>query len=139
MKIAIASQNRRSVTQHAGRCRHFFIFDTETGSSLQSLNLELNQVLRDWQHGQHPLLDVQTLIAGSIGKGVIEKLERLGIRALITSERDVGSAVSQFLDGTLPILPVRMQGSSGQISGTCTVENNVETIILSDSLSLPKE
>jgi predicted Fe-Mo cluster-binding NifX family protein len=29
MKIAVTSQNRREITEHAGRCRRFWVFDVE--------------------------------------------------------------------------------------------------------------
>ena len=31
MKIAVTSQNRCEITEHAGRCRNFWVFDVEGG------------------------------------------------------------------------------------------------------------
>lgn len=109
MKIAIASQNHRSVTAHVGRCRHFFIFDMdqEPIKSPGSLDLDPEQVLHVWQEGKHPLDGVSTVIAGSVGQGVADKLAQRGIHVLATPERDLGRVVDQFLDGTLPIMPIR--------------------------------
>ena len=31
MQIAVTSQNRKTVTEHAGKCRKFWIYDIKTG------------------------------------------------------------------------------------------------------------
>lgn len=119
MKIAIASQNQRTVTAHAGRCRHFFIYDTERDSPPESLFLDADQTLASWHGGTHALEAVVTLIAGSAGNGVAEKLACRGVHLLATSERDASRAYAGFLDGTLPILPIRTEMAGRSIPGQC--------------------
>lgn len=120
MKIAIASQNHQSVTPHAGKCRHFFIVDTEEGGPRKSVELGLSQILRIWPgEGPHPLDGVDVLIAGSIGVGVVEKLAQRGIRALATSECDLDQLVLRFLAGSLPVEATRTEANARSRPGTC--------------------
>lgn len=105
MKIAVTSQNRRDVTEHAGRCRNFWVFDVEdkriTGKRL--LELLKEQSFHDSSpHDDHPLDDVDVLIAGGMGRGLMERLASKNIECVITSEADPEKAVLRYLVGKLP-------------------------------------
>lgn len=120
MKIALASQNRRSLTAHAGKCRHFFIVDTTTPGMARSVELSPSQVLHVWSgEGAHPLEGIELLLAASIGTGVVEKLSRRGIRALATPERELSRVVEKLVDGSLPITPIRTEPDARSQPGTC--------------------
>lgn len=120
MKIALASQNRRSLTAHAGKCRHFFVFDTETGGAPVSVNLSPAQVLHNWTgEGAHPLDGVNTLIAASVGTGVAVKLTRRGLRVLASSERDLLRVLERLADGSLPLEPLRSEADARSRPGEC--------------------
>ncbi len=120
MRIALASQNRQTLTAHAGRCRHFFVIDTADGQELRSVPLAPAELLSVWQgEGAHPLAGVEVLVAGSIGQGVVEKLARRGIRALATAERDLWQVVRQLVDAKLPLRAVRTQGDARSQPGQC--------------------
>ncbi|MEJ2480179.1 MAG: NifB/NifX family molybdenum-iron cluster-binding protein [Acidihalobacter sp.] len=109
MKIAVASQNRREVTGHAGRCRNFWLYDIQDGEVAGSELLELprSQSFHDHApHLPHPLDSVQIVITGGMGSGFVEKLGRRGIEAVATSQRDPDQAVADWLDGSLECLPV---------------------------------
>ena len=41
MKIVVASQNRREITDHTGRCRKFWIYEIEKGTTVNKELLEL--------------------------------------------------------------------------------------------------
>ena len=41
MKIAVASQNRKQITDHTGRCRRFWIYDIKNGEIEKKSLLEL--------------------------------------------------------------------------------------------------
>lgn len=106
MQIAVASQNRRTITEHAGKCRKFWIYDTEqgqiTGRSL--LELPIDQSFHESSpHEPHPLDQVQVLLAGGMGPGLSHRLATKGITALVTSETDPDQAVAAYLRGTLKI------------------------------------
>ena len=104
MKIAVASQNRREITDHTGRCRKFWIYEIENGTiaSKELLELPKEQSFHDSSpHEPSPLDDVQVLITGGMGTGLIRRLENMGIEALITTEINPDKAVEDYLNGSL--------------------------------------
>jgi predicted Fe-Mo cluster-binding NifX family protein len=106
MKIAIASQNRRTITEHAGRCRKFWIYAVEDNQITRKTLLELpkEQSFHDSSpHDPHPLDDAQVLIAGGMGHGLFRRLERKGITGIVTLETDPEKAVIVYLAGTLAV------------------------------------
>jgi predicted Fe-Mo cluster-binding NifX family protein len=108
MKIAVASQNRRQITDHTGRCRKFWIYEINNGTILNKHLLELpkEQCFHDSSpHTPSPLGDVQILIAGGMGTGLVKRLTNMGIEAVITPETEPDKAVDGYLKGTLPTKP----------------------------------
>ena len=106
MKIAVTSQNRRTITEHAGKCRKFWIYDTEWGqiAGKTLLELPIEQSFHESSpHEPHPLDGVQVLIAGSMGPGLSRRLAAKGITALTTPETDPDRAVAAYLDGSLAV------------------------------------
>ena len=104
MKIAVASQNRREITDHTGRCRKFWIYEVVDGavSGKELLELPKEQSFHDtYPHEPSPLGDVQVLIAGGMGTGLVRRLETMGIEPLITTETDPDKAVADYLNGSL--------------------------------------
>ena len=105
MKVAVASQNRKTVTGHAGKCRKFWIFQI-TGKEITTrelLELPIEQSFHESDHDQpHPLDEVDVLICGGMGQGLQNRLKQKGILAVATSETDLDRAVASWLDGTLP-------------------------------------
>lgn len=102
--LALACQNRHSLTAHAGRCRHFLIFDltAPAGSEARRLDLSPLQSLFALQaDAPHPLDGVDMLIAGSIGVGIRDKLALRGIQTRVTEETDPLRIVQGFLAGSL--------------------------------------
>jgi len=109
MRIAVTSQNRKSITQHAGKCRNFWIYDVNHGDlgSRTMLELPLEQSLHA-SHGvqAHPLDSVDVLIAGSMGEGLFNRLAEHGVQPIITDEQDPDVAVVKLLMGTLKRMEV---------------------------------
>ncbi|OQY45739.1 MAG: hypothetical protein B6242_09510 [Anaerolineaceae bacterium 4572_78] len=104
MKIAVTSQNRKTITEHTGRCRKFWIFNIEDNKIIDKELLELpkEQSFHDSSpHEQHPLDHVDVLIAGGMGQGLVMRLERKGIKGVITKEEDPEKAVLLYLSGSL--------------------------------------
>jgi len=102
MKIAVTSQNRKNVTEHAGRCRKFWVFDVEGDKVVDKQLLELpkEQAFHDSSpHADHPLDDIDVLITGGMGSGLTQRLEKKGIKALVTTENEPEAAVSHYLGG----------------------------------------
>lgn len=108
MKIAVASQNRKSITGHAGKCRKFWIYQLDGQRLVDKTLLELP--LQDSLHASphdaaHPLDTVDLLICGGLGQGLKRRLEQRGVRAVATAESDPDRAVAAWLVGTLEELP----------------------------------
>ncbi|MFO1392743.1 MAG: NifB/NifX family molybdenum-iron cluster-binding protein [Steroidobacteraceae bacterium] len=106
MKIAVTSQNRRDITEHAGRCRNFWVYDVDDGIILDSTLVELpkeSSYHDSSPHAPHPLDGVEVLIAGGMGEGLRTRLAHRGIEALVTTERDPERAVKAWLAGCLPL------------------------------------
>ena len=106
MKIAVTSQNRKTITGHAGKCRKFWIYEIDTKTILKKtlLELALEQSLHE-SHGAgaHPLDGINVLISGGAGHGLIRRLNNMGIQGLVTAETEPDSAVADFLNGTLKL------------------------------------
>lgn len=123
MKIALASQNLRSLTAHAGKCRHFFIVDSVRPTEAVSVNLAPSELLHNWSgNGPHPLVGVDTLIAATVGTGVAVKLARRGMRVLATSERDLARVVERLADNSLPVEPIRSEADARSTPGSCLLQ-----------------
>ena len=104
MKIALASQNKTAITEHAGHCQKFWIYETKESEIIDKKLLELSReesFHNTSPNAPHPLDEVQVLIAGGMGRGLVQRLERKGITAIITKETDLDKAVSAYLDGSL--------------------------------------
>lgn len=107
-KVAVASQNRREVTGHAGRCRKFWVYRIDDGAVVGSELLELPKERSFHEHDvhlPHPLDGVRVVITGGMGVGLARKLEARGIEAIATTEPDPDQAVAAWLIGTLERLP----------------------------------
>ena len=105
MKIAVASQNRKQVTGHTGRCRKFWIYEIADDQVADKVLLELpmeQSFHAASPHAPHPLDGVQVLICGGMGQGLVTRLARMGIEGLITTETDPDHAVALYLSGNLP-------------------------------------
>ena len=104
IKIAVCSQNRKTVTEHAGKCRKFWIYDVQNheikGRSL--LELPLEQALHSSPSGApHPLDAVDVLIGAGMGSGLQQRLAQRGIRGVVSSETLPDQAVAAFLASSL--------------------------------------
>ncbi|SNB54432.1 Predicted Fe-Mo cluster-binding protein, NifX family [Marinobacter sp. es.042] len=101
MKIAVTSQNRKTVTQHAGRCRKFLIFHIVEGLVVKKELLELpkEQSFRESSSQlPHPLDDVDVLITGGMGSGLAMRLQEKGIESITTEDDDPEAAIRRYLN-----------------------------------------
>lgn len=105
MRIAIASQNFRTVTGHAGKTRRFLIFEASKGGVAQEvgrLDLPKDMSIHAFHDtGPHPLDDVDAVIAGSAGPGFVRRMAARGVMAVTTTETDPSVAARACADGTL--------------------------------------
>lgn len=116
-QIAVSSQNRKTVTEHAGKCRKFWVFDIlhgqVTGKNL--LELPIEETLHAAIAGQaHPLDEVSVLITAGMGGGLQQRLKQRGILGVVTAQTDLDQAVADFLAGKIE--PFAASSCSGQCS-----------------------
>jgi len=114
MTIAVSSQNRMTVTAHAGKCRRFWLYrvvDTEVRDK-RLIELAPSETFHEHHDaGVHPLNGINVLIAGGLGAGLHERLKRQGVMAVATLETDPDKAVSAWLDGSLVEMAPNAQAS----------------------------
>jgi predicted Fe-Mo cluster-binding NifX family protein len=101
LKIAVSSQNRERVTDHAGRCRKFWVYEIRgnkvDNKTLRELTLE--QTLHSLPLGDdHPLNDVHVMITAGMSPFLYQRLQRGGIRPFVTEETDPDKAVQMLLE-----------------------------------------
>ena len=104
MKIAVTSQNRRTVTSHAGRCRRFWVYEVQNGAVVGRELLELpreQSFHESWSGEAHPLDGIQALISQGMGEGLVRRLAGMGAGGYLTDESEPDQAVRLLLDGAL--------------------------------------
>lgn len=104
MKIAVTSQNRKTITSHAGKCRRFWIFQIENKAIVTKELLELTSEQTfhaSSKHEPHPLDGMDVFITGGMGQGMVRRLNYKEIQGLITEETDPEKAITLFLAGEL--------------------------------------
>jgi len=108
-KIAVTSQNRRTITPHAGRTRRFLIYEAHADGGYELVDrveLPKDQTLHEWGNRDgHPLYAYDVIIAGSVGPNFIDRMASRGVEVLPTSESDPETAIRRYIDGTLPVEP----------------------------------
>ena len=106
MRIAVASQNFRTVTGHAGKTRRFLIYEALPGEDpreIGRLDLPKHMSMHEFHaDGPHPLDEVEAVIAASAGTGFVQRMAGRGIAAVATSETDPAAAARALAEGRLP-------------------------------------
>ena len=104
MKIAVTSQNRKTITGHAGSCRKFLVFTVEDN---KITNKELHELPKEQafraspSHMPHPLDNIDVFMTSGMGQGLIMRLANKGIQCVITREEDPDKAVTLYLCGSI--------------------------------------
>ncbi|MEW6764458.1 MAG: NifB/NifX family molybdenum-iron cluster-binding protein [Pseudomonadota bacterium] len=107
--IAVTSQNRKTVTGHAGRCRKFWLYPVEDGvvGQRRLVELSMDESFHATGAGLPPGLDgITALISQGMGQGMVMRLQRLGVQVWATPETDPDAAVQAFLRGEASSSPV---------------------------------
>lgn len=102
MKIAITSQNFRTITGHAGKTRRFLIYSQDTsGKATETGRIDLpsGMSLHDYAGPDHPLYEFDVVITGGCGEGFIQRMQAQGVQVMATSETDPLAAASAILAG----------------------------------------
>lgn len=114
--IAVTSQNRRTVTGHAGKCRKFWLYPVENGTPGERRLIELGMD-ESFHATQGSLPDalsgVGAVITQGMGQGMVMRLQRMGVQGWITAEGDPDAAVRAFLRGDAGARPEAHDGHEG--------------------------
>lgn len=105
MRIAVARQNFRTVTGHAGKTRRFEVFEAVPGGTareIEQLDLPKEMAIHAFcGDGPHSLDAVDVVIAGSAGEGFVRRVASRNVRAVMTIEIDPATAATALVAGTL--------------------------------------
>ncbi|MBK1721844.1 NifB/NifX family molybdenum-iron cluster-binding protein [Thiocystis violacea] len=104
MRIAVTSQNFKTITGHAGKTRRFLIMESDgTGPAdeVGRLDLPAQMSLHDYHGDDHPLFGarIDAVITQSAGRGFVERLARHGIAVHTTSATDPLQAAADLAAG----------------------------------------
>ena len=106
MKIAITSQNFRTVTGHAGKTRRFLVYNGTTAvdmTEVERLDLPAEMAFHGFAGGAHPVDGVEVLVTASAGEGFCRKMAERGIRVVTTAETDPRqAAIAVVTDQVIP-------------------------------------
>lgn len=113
MKIAIASDDKMTVSQHFGKTRGFVIAEIDN-KNVTALDYRTNTFTghaRGLEHAGHhidrhsPILealqDCEAVISQGMGRRIYDDLMNAGIKVFVTGEADVGKAIALYIEGKL--------------------------------------
>lgn len=107
MKIAVTSQNFRTVTSHAGKARRFIVYDLKDGMlpvEIDRIDLPKEMSFHAYrEETPHPIqaAGVDILVTAGCGDGFRGRMARLGIGLFVTNETDPISAVAQAAEAEI--------------------------------------
>lgn len=119
MKIAVASDDGKTIAAHLGRCRSFLIYQIENGEiknkskleneftphALGECHDETHGHTEGHHHSHQPVLDAlkdcQAVITGGMGWRFAEDLKARNIQPIMTVKRPADEAVEEYIKGKL--------------------------------------
>ncbi len=127
MKIAVITDDGKTISQHFGRAQFFKVFTILEGKfSENELRKKAGhdqfhregggEHLHGREHGDHAgshtkhvsmaetISDCQVLICGGMGRGAFESMRQLNLQPVVTDVIDIESALEAYLNGKLPNL-----------------------------------
>lgn len=113
MRVAIASDDERTIANHFGRTRGFMIYEIEDGT-IKNQHYRINDFTghaRGLEHSGHhidrhgPILnalnDCQAVISRGMGRRIYEDLQNAGIETFIVDEIETNAAIRLYLENSL--------------------------------------
>ncbi|HSM23394.1 MAG TPA: NifB/NifX family molybdenum-iron cluster-binding protein [Anaerolineaceae bacterium] len=124
MKIAVITNEGKTISQHFGRAPYYLVLTIEEGEVTQrEMREKMGHTHFVGQHEEHEhgtaghgmdagshkkhtsmadaISDCKVLICGGMGMGAYESMRRLNIKPVVTDLRDIDAAVQAFIDGKL--------------------------------------
>lgn len=130
MKIAIATDDGKTISAHFGRATHFLVVSIEDG---KIAGREMREKFHHGQvepheHVEQPgqphgfdapsqdrharmgasIQDCQVMLCRGMGMGAYSSMQAMNIRPMLVDVDDVDRAISAYLDGTLRDHPERL-------------------------------
>jgi len=104
MRIAVTSQNFKTITGHAGKSRRFLVYEVDaqgTAHEIERMDLPKELSLHEYHQDDHPLFtrNITHLVTQGAGKGFIDRLAQQGIEVYVTSEGDPKVVVHKIIAG----------------------------------------
>lgn len=102
MRIAITSQNFRTISGHAGKTRRFLVYDAQPGepiTEISRLDLPKEMSIHEYSGDDHPVFSVDIIITGGCGEGFLRRMAAHDVRVITTSETDPVDAVVAVAQG----------------------------------------
>ncbi|NLP59051.1 NifB/NifX family molybdenum-iron cluster-binding protein [Lutibacter sp. B1] len=114
--VAITAQNKKTISEHAGKCRNFFIYTIDNNTIVNKKIVEFSkeETLHNIFQNENKsiLLDVDILLTRSIGNGAILKLAKQNVACYKIDETDPDIAIKKLINGTLEaVAPVSHEKS----------------------------
>ncbi len=126
MKIAVASDDGKTICGHLGRCGSFIIFEVD-GENIKSKeakkNIYTSHASESCGHDHRPgesthshqglvdaLAECEVVISKGMGGRIMDDLTSAGITPVITAEENAGKAVQAYIKGNLKHFPSRACG-----------------------------
>jgi predicted Fe-Mo cluster-binding NifX family protein len=119
MRIAVSSQNFRSITGHAGKSRRFIVYGItpeQAPEEIERLDLPKEMSMHEYHGDDHPLfaLELDAIVTSSAGNGFVHRLGRRGIRVITTAETDIDKVLAALAKGeALPAAAPHEHGDDG--------------------------
>lgn len=107
LRIAVSSQNFRTITSHAGKTRRFLVYLAQADGTVREferLDLPKGLALHDYHGDDHPLYRVDVVVTGGCGDGFLSRMSAHGVRVVATAEPDPQTAAQAVAAG-LPLPP----------------------------------
>ena len=104
MRIAVTSQNFRTITGHAGKSRRFLVYEADADGNpteVDRLDLPMELSLHEYHAEDHPLFELKLngIVTQGAGNGFLQRMARHGIQVYTTSATDPVRAVSAIFAG----------------------------------------
>ena len=124
MKIALITDDGKTISQHFGRASHYLVMTIEDGKIIER---EMRAKMGHGQfhtaaheettsaaghgmgadsHNKHVsmaevIADCKVLLCGGMGRGAYQSMQRLNITPIVSKLRDVEEAAQAFIDGQI--------------------------------------
>ena len=120
--VAVASQNKKTIFEHAEKCRNFLMYTIDDNMVVEKKILELSEeeTLHNLFHKEisknsfaSSLFDIDILLTRGIGGGAIQKLAMRNIACYRIEETDPDTAIKELINGTLEAMAPISHDKSG--------------------------